>query len=398
MDALNPLFAITLIAIVVCYSSVAIRFIQLPDTNGRYAAIDGLRGYAALLVVIHHAAVWFYYLTQHRWALPESHFYIQCGQASVAFFFMITGFLFSSKILRIQHQEFDWCKLLVSRFIRLFPMYGFAVSLVIFSAGMASGFELKEPMHKIFYEIIQWYTFSLLGNPDVNGFAHTVRIASGVIWTLRYEWFFYCSLPVLGLIFRKKIPAGYAVFGLLSVSVFILLLHARPDLYFSAFYLLFFSTGILVSLFNQYFSIPKQATSAMATLVAMLCLGWVFIFSTTAYSWSAWLLLSVVFLFVANGNTLVGLLDARFARYLGEISYSVYLLHGIVLFNLWQIFGGLLTQHLNPLLYWSITISIVPIILMISHITFVHIESPLLRRVDLISQSVRLLVGINKKQ
>jgi peptidoglycan/LPS O-acetylase OafA/YrhL len=60
----------------------------------RYATIDGLRGYLAFLVFLHHSAVWFFYLKTNAWTGPPSNIYAQFGESSVALFFMITAFLF----------------------------------------------------------------------------------------------------------------------------------------------------------------------------------------------------------------------------------------------------------------------------------------------------------------
>src|SRR5579862_6911783 len=74
----------------------------------RFLAIDGLRGYLALSVFLHHSCVWYFYLRTGKWELPPSRLYVQLGQSSVALFFMITGFLFYSKLLQARNREFDW--------------------------------------------------------------------------------------------------------------------------------------------------------------------------------------------------------------------------------------------------------------------------------------------------
>ena len=63
-------------------------------------------------------------------------------------------------------------------------------------------------------------------------------------------------------------------------------------------------------------------------------------------------MIALFFLIVASGNDLFGLLTHPASLVLGEISYSIYLLHGIVLYLLFTVFepfsiGGLpLTQFL----------------------------------------------------
>jgi peptidoglycan/LPS O-acetylase OafA/YrhL len=68
--------------------------------HDRYASLDGLRGYCAFFVFLHHASIWYSYLHTNSWAAPPSHFYNHLGQSGVAIFFMITGFLFFFEITR----------------------------------------------------------------------------------------------------------------------------------------------------------------------------------------------------------------------------------------------------------------------------------------------------------
>jgi len=68
--------------------------------GGRISTLDGLRGFLALGVFFHHAAVYHEYLSDGRWQVPPSRFYTLVGQSSVAMFFMITGFLFWSRIIQ----------------------------------------------------------------------------------------------------------------------------------------------------------------------------------------------------------------------------------------------------------------------------------------------------------
>ena len=65
-----------------------------PEPPAAYAAIDGLRGYLALMVFVHHGAVWWGYLHTGQWRPPPSRLMNNLGEGSVALFFMITALLF----------------------------------------------------------------------------------------------------------------------------------------------------------------------------------------------------------------------------------------------------------------------------------------------------------------
>ncbi len=74
---------------------------------GRYASIDGLRGYLAFFVFLHHSSVWYFYIQTGHWERPDSGLYDYFGMGSVKIFFMVTGFLFFGKILD-KRTNFFW--------------------------------------------------------------------------------------------------------------------------------------------------------------------------------------------------------------------------------------------------------------------------------------------------
>jgi tRNA A-37 threonylcarbamoyl transferase component Bud32 len=77
--------------------------------------IDGLRGYLAFGVFVHHSIITWIFLRTGVIDFPPSNFYSMLGQGSVALFFMITGFLFWSRLLA-QGRNHDWLAFGVSRF------------------------------------------------------------------------------------------------------------------------------------------------------------------------------------------------------------------------------------------------------------------------------------------
>ncbi|WP_428425704.1 acyltransferase family protein [Methylibium sp.] len=70
---------------------------------------------------MHHSCLWYFHLRTGEWAPPASRLYTHLGQGSVALFFMITGFLFFSKLLDGRTRRIDWSKLFIARFLRLTP-------------------------------------------------------------------------------------------------------------------------------------------------------------------------------------------------------------------------------------------------------------------------------------
>ena len=109
---------------------------------GRSAPIDGLRGYAAFFVFLCHATAWFYFVRTGRWAIMPLRAYGNFGSVSVIVFFMITAFLFTTKLLDSRRGKMHWLRMLVSRFMRLTPLYLFAMTALLGVLAAATGFEL----------------------------------------------------------------------------------------------------------------------------------------------------------------------------------------------------------------------------------------------------------------
>jgi peptidoglycan/LPS O-acetylase OafA/YrhL len=93
------------------------------------------------------------------------------------------------------------------------------------------------------------------------------------------------------------------------------------------------------------------------------------------------LLLFVVFFCIAQGNDMFGVLSSRAARLLGMTSYSIYLMHAIVLFVALRI-----ADHLHGILsmgasgYWAFIALCGVVVVGLSAGTFRYIEHPFLRR------------------
>jgi peptidoglycan/LPS O-acetylase OafA/YrhL len=346
-----------------------------PGSLGRFVAIDGLRGYLALAVFVSHTGVWYYYLRTGRWQEPPSRLFVHLGQSSVALFFMITGFLFYSKLLDSGRRKIDWTRLYVSRLLRLFPLYLFAVILVFLIVAHLSAGQLHVSRAKLLNTGIHWLIFSILGGPDINGVVNTSTIIAGVTWSLPYEWFFYAALPVLGLPLFVPTPKRYIVLSIIGVAGFMMLSPFPMRL-------LAFAGGIAASLAVRNARLCNLARTQTATLLAVCCLLLTVSLFDTAYAPLPLLLLSVAFVIVACGNTLFGALTNSSSRMLGDMSYSIYLLHGIMLFCAFRLLlGADRSAALSTTQHCAVAILSTPVLIAVSFVTYRVIELPGMRRV-----------------
>ena len=219
MSPVNPLAAVVcLFAALATAKLLAISF-GMPRVGGRFGSIDGLRGYLAFFVFMHHSSIWFFYLRDGVWDFPPSTFFSQLGPGSVALFFAITGFLFISKLLSAELKTSDWVHLYISRVFRIVPLYSLAGLLFFLAIAVLSGGQaLQQSPLDMTKSAVEWLTFGYLGIHGTQTWiseSYPSNFLAYVTWSLPYEWFFYFSLPVFSLVLGRKPPRLFIALGIL---------------------------------------------------------------------------------------------------------------------------------------------------------------------------------------
>ncbi|WP_124381834.1 acyltransferase [Ralstonia sp. SET104] len=347
-------------------------FLDAPpsQSSARYTSLDGLRGFLALAVVMHHTSITYGYVQTGIWQLPPSSFYAMLGQVGVAVFFMITAFLFWGRLLD-EGSRINWAALYCNRFFRIVPLYLAAVAFMFAVVAHRTGFQLHVPVTQLVGELFQWILPSIIKvPPGINGYAGPGLILAGVTWTIYYEWLFYLSLPLLAVGAKSRSPAAF-----LPIIAFLLIysqnIFDSIDRYFIA---LFFCGMFAASMARRSPNILGD--NKMKSVACVVLLFAVFLRYDTAYAWGPVLLLGAFFLLISSGATLFGLLKSRGAQRLGNISYSIYLLQGPVLVVLFsqKILGKYALQ--SPEHYWLVALLVSLILVCISTVTYRFIEKP----------------------
>jgi peptidoglycan/LPS O-acetylase OafA/YrhL len=348
-----------------------------PGTTLRYGTLDGLRGFLALSVFAFHLIVTREFLVTDVWQPPHSRFYRLLGPLGVSLFFMITGFLFWSKLLAVRGRG-RWRELYLGRLFRIAPMYLFAVLGMLLVVYARTGFELRAPLGASIIAIAQWLALGI-GNfqPDVNGAAAT-HVLAGVTWTISYEWAFYASL--LGTAFFAR-NAGHLAFVVVALVLAIAgkVLLASEMCGFAAL----FSSGMLVaSLLHAgrvfRFSDAVGSSLGLGCLTAIFLAAW-FSDRIQGYGTPALLAFGVFFYLVASGTTLFGLFTTRAAQRLGNISYSVYLLQGLALVAVYWNEPLRSTALSGPGAFWLLGGACGILLVSASALTYVCVELPGIR-------------------
>ena len=317
---LNPVYPLAVIACTVALATLASylwpfyrRELAVED-HTRSTPLDGLRGVLCFAVLCYHAMVTFGFLGTGQWRVPPTNFYGLLGQTPVALFFCVTAFLFWTRVVA-QGGELHPKPFLRARCFRIVPLYGLSclLALLVTAPHMrwdGSSLDGLAPMLSLGCR--QWGT---IGGVDLS------QVNAKVTWTLRYEWAFYLFLPILALGARD--PRHTRRLWLVPLA---LIVWFGPDPNS------FFVPGVLAVYACQHRGLVERLRSWQAAVVVLLTTA-IFPFLTgDSFGFVALFLTTLIFLPIAAGNSLFGVLHWRGLRLMGLVSYSVYLLHGIGLY------------------------------------------------------------------
>ncbi len=317
-------------AIGVSLLALRLRWTGLPDPATRIGCIDGARGYLALAVMVHHFAIWLAVLQGAPWVAPDSNVLQNLGHGAVALFFMVTGALFAGRIAN-GFWLTDWRSLYVSRVFRLVPLFWFVFVLVNAIAFARNG--LATGLAKYAEGAAKWMLF--LGLPPLNN-VDAGRIVAYAPWTLKYEWICYFALPAVAVLFgfiQTIVGRILAVTVLSCLCAAAILIWTFPPTIDTALRLLIpFFFGMIGMMLVRYPFVAKALRSPVAALIGAAALLGELIAFPDSFAFLPCVVLFVFFVPIVAGNSYFGLFAARPSIVLGEASYGIYLLHGIVLF------------------------------------------------------------------
>ncbi len=345
--------------------------------------------------IFSHAAIYNRFLRGDGWHLPPSRFYAMLGQGGVAIFFMITGFLFWSRMIN-SCGRYNFIQLYIGRVFRIGPVYVFAVMIMMCVVFTRSGFQIEEAYIKLGKEIIRWLLFGFYQS-DLNGDRNASLILAYVTWTLHFEWLFYFSLPITA--FAARYDWTHLPFSLIGLSLS-LFLSVYMDLRDAIYASLFFAGMASASLHKKSLR-PKLRNEIDSCLVVAFLVA-AFALFPTAYCVGAVIMLGIAFYLIASGCTVFGVLEARATRRLGDVSYGIYLLQGVVLTFMfsWSPVRELALS--SPVGHWAATFAGAAVLVVFAMTVHVVIERPgidfgrhltiLLRRA-IVDQSIEAVDG-----
>jgi peptidoglycan/LPS O-acetylase OafA/YrhL len=249
------------------------------ERGSRLAWLDMLRGLAALCVVFDHLS--YYVLVPARWVIYG---WFDLGDYGVFVFFIISGYIVPASLERKGSVRTFW----VSRMFRLYPLYllavGLAVGLWLVHLGGLRGAS-SDPETSVLSQLLMMS--NVLAGPNL----------PNVVWSLSYEMIFYLLLVALftarihrrsswyGLAFAV---AAVALGGLLPQAYFSNRLSSPRVIALAADLLVLTGLAAAVVLRGK----PRMLGAAVAAVVAVALLafngGWI-------YPWEALAILALMF-------------------------------------------------------------------------------------------------------
>ena len=349
---------------------------QLDISHGRnntIGAMEGLRGLAVILVFfVHYSAQAKTYTHVHSLTSLLLHLIEMGGNIGVDLFFVLSGYLIYGAL--IKHQTTNWCKYASRRFWRIYPT--FAVVLVLYLIlSFAIPSQSKLPADTL--EALILIAQNALLMPGL----FDVTAINTVTWSLSYEVWFYAVIPVvIGITGMRKwqVNTRIAFWSVLTVLLATLFYHVDGPKR-----ILMFISGILLLechqyhyLQNKYLKLPKNI-GLWCLLVAFVLYG---LKRPLEFSgiWPVLMLYVLFFVFCleafTRGDGSARFLNFKPLRYLGNMSYSYYLIHSLALKAVFFVLAVVMPDGIYNDFYWLAMLPCFIVTLVASFGLFVLVE------------------------
>lgn len=342
---------------------------EADQSTNRFASIDGLRGYLALSVFVHHFAVHRNYLATDSWVAPRDRVLAAAGTVPVYTFFIITGFLFWNQAIR-REASIDLRSLAISRFFRIAPLYVLATLIAFLLAWNLTGFRFVGDPGETYLAVTRLLSFGAFRIDTFNG-ADLMPFTAGVSWTLVHEWAFYAILPLIAWLARPRLFAILAATCLCGLAV-----YPRSELQFATLFLAGMASAHIVDALP---SIDLRGNRWADATVLLLFTGAIAGGSLGVATLAVGFLFPA-FLAVAFGADLFGLLGCAPSKLLGAASYSIYLLHGPILYIAFHLLlNPKWVSALSSSTAFGLELALVSAVCLVSIATYLMIERPMIR-------------------
>jgi peptidoglycan/LPS O-acetylase OafA/YrhL len=309
--------------------------------ENRLEHLDSLRGLASITVVLSHFFI-AYGLDLSNKIVNYSplHFFYD-GFAAVSLFFVLSGFVLSLSLNRaLDLQIYNFY---TKRLFRIMPSYLFVLSLSIF---LYFNFKVIKTIpqstnwiNEFWTQPLDFYNFlkQILFIPPQNN-ANLVFQN----WTLNIEMLFSFLIPFLYIIIKKTNILTFLIFNLVMLVFFNI-----------PIFILHFSLGIILAVHSDFivFNFIKYEKKFRVLLILTTIFFYTYRYTIPMYYYYyyrklnflnndnlIWIITGLgsflLLLYCLSSEFLIKILNKNFFKLLGKYSYSIYLIHSVVLIYL----------------------------------------------------------------
>lgn len=361
-----------------------------------YENLDGVRGIAALMVVIYH--IFYYPNLSYLANLSTFQKFTEFGRHGVPIFFVLSGFVITRILINTRENKNYFGSFYKKRILRILPLYYLFLIIYYYlipflsEDGQRVEFILRVP----FYCYIQNMTDVF--NIKASGPGH--------YWTLSIEEHFYILWPLVVYLVKPKNLVkliGITIILVLILRYFMLNAGLPIDKFtFTRIDQILLGAYLAVLEWKNFFSDSRNVLKLGLTgvLVFPLIIGAYFLSDKFLMisEMTSQLLLGLFFfsiigcmVFLKTSNFINRILASRLLQFFGRISYGIYVWHILVILILNRFF---ITEIF-------IVDFILPIILtiFIAHLSYKYYEKIFLRMKDqkVRSIDIRTLLGLKSK-
>lgn len=341
-------------------------------------AFDGIRGIAILFVIIFHLPI------------PEITSFSRGGFLGVDIFFVLSGFLITSILLKEQSKtgKISLKNFFLRRSLRLLPAYWiFLISVYLFGSYICQNSDDIETLYGNYNFVAAFFYFTnwhwlIIGKAPI-GLGHT--------WSLAIEEQFYILWSlILFLAFKEGKSRSLIFLGTLSLIIFLILLRTFRVLNGTEHSVIYFTTdsrmdslliGALFSMIFMWKIIPTHFYESKVFRFLVIFAGfaafWIIFFGNTGRDFFIWKLpvfstsigLMVLSLAACGKSLAHSFLENKYLCWIGKISYGLYLWHLITI----EISG----KFFQP--SFTLVLTAISLAFLISAISFYLIEMPFLK-------------------
>jgi len=340
-------------------------------------ALDGLRGTAALIVILSHTSnVNFFFL-------PSLNF-SGIGKAGVYLFFILSSFLLTLPLLKIKDKIFTAESMLyywTRRFFRVFPLY-FIYLLTAFVSSLLINYFFGPKTWAIPFQLNleEFYSHLIL------------QMGKSITWSIAVEFKYYFILPFVAYIIANVFNNRLIVSVSLLVAAIVATFWLYPERHFVDLgvgvgqYIPVFLFGALIAILQYKIQVNNliitDKVKTVFTVISYCCLFIILLTIPALYSliiepvesdffsksrllyslvWSC-----LIFTLINSESILTKILSSKFFGFLGKVSFSAYLIHPVFI-DLMRHF-----KFVTPINAWIVLL----LTLWFSNITYKFVEEP----------------------